>query len=88
MGYGELSAQSKIIHIEKYDDSLDLIILNETPFYAESGGQAGDLGTINEYEVQDCIKPIPELHAHLTTNDHSLSVGQEVSLKLIHKQES
>ena len=82
LGYGALSAQSKIIHIEKYDDSSDLIILNETPFYAESGGQAGDLGTINECEVQDCIKPIPELHAHLTSNDHSLSVGQEVSLQV------
>ena len=80
-GYNELSGKGKVLHVESYDDESDLIIVDKTPFYAESGGQAGDLGTVEGLEVVDCIKPIPELHAHIVKNQHSLSVGQEVQLK-------
>ena len=43
-------------------------ILNRTPFYGESGGQIGDIGTIDsdsaKLEVIDTFKPNPDLIVH------------------------
>jgi alanyl-tRNA synthetase len=47
------------------------VLLNQTPFYGESGGQIGDTGKLTtlkgfEGEVQDTSKPLGKLHALLT----------------------
>jgi alanyl-tRNA synthetase len=44
------------------------VILNQTPFYGESGGQVGDAGKLTalngfEGDVQDTSKPLGKLHA-------------------------
>jgi alanyl-tRNA synthetase len=45
-----------------------MILTNQTPFYAESGGQVGDTGRISAgaalFEVTDTAKPLGKLHAH------------------------
>ncbi|MBX3455536.1 alanine--tRNA ligase [Ferrovibrio sp.] len=46
------------------------LLLNQTPFYAESGGQVGDTGRINtatgaEIEIADTQKKLGALHAHI-----------------------
>ena len=46
-----------------------IVLTNQTPFYGESGGQAGDTGTITgadglSAKVTDTAKPLGRLHAH------------------------
>ena len=63
-GYANLETESKIIGVFGKDGSSELkegefgqIILDKTPFYAESGGQVGDQGSFNSnesaFEVMD-----------------------------------
>ena len=67
-GYDATQGQGQIIALYKDGEQVDevvegdeaLIVLNQTPFYAESGGQVGDTGILkNEtgiFEVQDTKK--------------------------------
>ncbi|WP_179994061.1 MULTISPECIES: alanine--tRNA ligase [unclassified Acinetobacter] len=67
-GYDATTGQGQIVAIYKDGEQVDevvegdeaLIVLNQTPFYAESGGQIGDTGLFkNEtgiFEVQDTKK--------------------------------
>ena len=59
------------------------LILNETPFYAESGGQVGDTGRIvsanASLKVSDTYSPVPGLIIHKVTVDKgSIKAGDEV----------
>ncbi len=52
------------------DDNLFEVYLDRTPFYAESGGQVGDVGTLtcangDVIEVVDCTYALPQLHRHV-----------------------
>ena len=65
----------------------DVIVLtNQTPFYGESGGQAGDAGTISTPDglrlvVSDTSKPLGRLHAHHATVEAGrIGVGLTVHL--------
>ncbi|HEV8678396.1 MAG TPA: alanine--tRNA ligase [Stellaceae bacterium] len=64
------------------------IIVNQTPFYAESGGQVGDTGAIfsatgGELAVRDTQKKAGDLHLHLGTVRHgALNVGEAVELRV------
>ncbi len=60
-----------------------LVVLNHTPFYAESGGQVGDSGTLKAqsgiFEVQDTQKSGPAfVHQGLVTVGQ-LTAGQKVA---------
>ncbi len=62
------------------------VITNQTPFYGESGGQAGDSGIITGADglaatVSDTGKPLGRLHAHHATIDAGkIAVGDVVHL--------
>jgi alanyl-tRNA synthetase len=74
VGYTQLSCEVKIVKYRKVNakgKSLFHVILNKTPFYAESGGQVGDTGTIsNANEIIRIIDTRKEAGAiiHVTEN--------------------
>ncbi|MEO5379017.1 MAG: alanine--tRNA ligase [Magnetococcus sp. DMHC-6] len=67
------------------------IVVNQSPFYAESGGQVGDEGIIfsgeNRFKVLDTRKPVADLIVHQGRMEAGvLTVGQPVTLEVDHKR--
>jgi alanyl-tRNA synthetase len=65
------------------------VILNQTPFYGESGGQVGDTGTIRAqnltFRVTNTHKKLGDLFVHEGTLEHGLAtVGLSVELDVDH----
>jgi alanyl-tRNA synthetase len=63
------------------------IITETTPFYGESGGQTGDIGTLSAtglmVDITETRKPLPELIVHLgQVSEGLLQIGQEVQLSV------
>ncbi|TDJ31971.1 MAG: alanine--tRNA ligase [Gammaproteobacteria bacterium] len=78
----ELLVNGKPVDKAKKADEV-IVILDRTPFYAESGGQTGDAGTISgdgvEFTVSDTRKINDVQHAHVgKLKNGSLHVGQKV----------
>jgi alanyl-tRNA synthetase len=75
LGYGALVEQGKVVALLKDGVKVErlsegdegVVVLDRTPFYAESGGQAGDCGYLwsgaNRLEVRDCQKQ-GAIHLH------------------------
>jgi alanyl-tRNA synthetase len=91
-GYSELVTESKIVALRKDDlatsaanegDAVE-VFLQRSPFYAESGGQVGDTGTITtesgRVRVEDTQKPADGVIAHVgTVITGEIRVGDTVS---------
>ncbi|MCW2381580.1 MULTISPECIES: alanine--tRNA ligase [unclassified Sphingobium] len=64
------------------------IVTNQTPFYGESGGQAGDTGRISKSDglsatVSDTAKPLGRLHAHQATIEAGrIAIGDIVHMEV------
>ncbi len=65
-----------------------VILTNQTPFYAESGGQMGDAGTASNEKglrvaIDDTSKPLGRLHAHRArVTGGEIAVGDTVHLSV------
>ncbi|MBO6521475.1 MAG: alanine--tRNA ligase [Rhodospirillales bacterium] len=69
------------------------VVLNQTPFYGESGGQMGDVGTITTEDavitITDTQKRVDDLHVHIgTVESGTLKVGDEARLDVDHERRS
>lgn len=88
VGYEQKEITTKVVYItdlsrnyQKTDSAEKMwIVLEKTPFYAESGGQVGDTGTINDCSVLDTKKLPNGQHAMLVQGE--LAVGDTVSAKI------
>eukprot|EP00752_Nemacystus_decipiens_P000626 g626.t1 len=65
-----------------------MILVNQTPFYGESGGQQGDAGAMESadgarFAVSDTQKKLDDLHVHVgTLESGALAVGDAVTLSV------
>src|ERR1700744_3532254 len=69
------------------------IVLNQTPFYAESGGQVGDIGVMTgegvRFRVTDTQKKAGDLFAHLgMVEQGTLKTGAALQLDVDHTRRS
>ena len=81
--------------VEEAEDGAEVaLVLNQTPFYGESGGQEGDTGTITKeggatVTITETQKKLGDLHVHLgTLSGGSLKVGDDVQLEVDHDRRS
>lgn len=96
VGYTADEAEGQILAIVKEGEVVAeagagdevVVIANQTPFYAESGGQMGDMGTLTGAEglsatIGDTSKPLGRLHAHhVTIEESELHTDQIVTLTI------
>jgi alanyl-tRNA synthetase len=88
-------SDSKVVALTKGGDAISAlsegeegeVVLDHTPFYAESGGQVGDVGVLSKEEtlanVLDTYSPLPGLIVHkVRVQKGSLSVGDVVSAEV------
>jgi alanyl-tRNA synthetase len=91
VGYDELETSTRIINLARDGRVVEqavqgervAVVLEESPFYAEAGGQVGDTGVIGgangEIAVLDTQTPLPGLIVHYgEVRRGSLRLGEEV----------
>jgi alanyl-tRNA synthetase len=91
-GYEELAGTGRVLTILREGETVERadegetveVFLDISPFYAESGGQVGDSGTIatatGAVTVQDTQFALPSMHGHRgVVTDGSVQVGQDVT---------
>ncbi|MEK9755093.1 MAG: alanine--tRNA ligase, partial [Rhodospirillaceae bacterium] len=100
LGYETESAEGKIVALVKDGQRIDALaagdsgfaLLNQTPFYGESGGQMGDTGEIHlddlAARVTDTQKRVGALHVHALAAEREINVGDEVELRVDHARRS
>jgi alanyl-tRNA synthetase len=97
LGYETESAEGVVAALVKDGKEADslktgdagLVVLNQTPFYGESGGQVGDIGVLTgdgvRFRVTDTQKKGGDLFVHLgTVEEGTLKPGTALALEVDH----
>ncbi|MDY0055007.1 MAG: alanine--tRNA ligase [Methyloversatilis sp.] len=94
-GYDTLEAAGKVVALyrdgapvnELHEGELGVVVLDETPFYAESGGQVGDRGELRAaqgiFKVEDTLKIQAAVFGHHgVIGTGRIAVGDSVSARV------
>ncbi len=97
-GYDTLSEEGRVVALYKGGTPVEslstgeegIVVLDRTPFYAESGGQVGDRGELTRggvcltlFEVQDTQKVQPEVFGHHgVVKNGELAIGDSVAAQV------
>jgi alanyl-tRNA synthetase len=93
-GYKATSGSAKVVALYKEGQSVDVlnegdegvVVLDQTPFYAESGGQIGDCGFVKSssgrFDVRDTTKTGGAFLHHGVLASGSLTVGSPVDTQV------
>jgi alanyl-tRNA synthetase len=97
-GYETLSEEGRVVALYKGGTPVEslstgeegIVVLDRTPFYAESGGQVGDRGELTKggvcltlFEVQDTQKLQPEVFGHHgVVKNGEIAVGDTVAAQV------
>ncbi|CAM3272677.1 alanyl-tRNA synthetase [Pseudomonas plecoglossicida] len=94
LGYNATEGQGKVIALYKDGQSVDqlgegeqgVVVLDRTPFYAESGGQVGDVGYLQSgavrFDVRDTTKTGGAFLHHGVVASGALVIGSPVEAKV------
>jgi alanyl-tRNA synthetase len=92
LGYSQLGATSRVVGLLVDQQLVDSVapgtkaelVLDQTPFYAETGGQVGDAGALfsangeKVADVETAYPPLPGLTVHRITAAAPIRVGDEL----------
>ncbi|MBL3598397.1 MAG: alanine--tRNA ligase [gamma proteobacterium endosymbiont of Lamellibrachia anaximandri] len=94
-GYGQLEGEGNVVALVRDGESVEslaqgesgMVILDQTPFYAESGGQVGDQGVLEAnsvlFEVDDTRKQAGSVFAHIgKLEEGELHIGDTVNAQV------
>src|SRR5271165_3130100 len=97
LGYETESAEGEVAALVKDGKEVSIlkkgesgaVVLNQTPFYGESGGQVGDTGVLTadgvRFKVTDTQKYLGDIFAHIgTLEEGTLKPGMAVALDVDH----
>lgn len=76
LGYDSLESKAKILYSND-----NKVVLDQTPFYAESGGQLADQGRLANSNVKN-VKSIEGVFVHHVDDNSKLKVGDTVETKV------
>jgi len=95
VGYDDLKATAKVVAVyldgnsvaELKNGQAGVVVLDTTPFYAESGGQVGDAGVLvsgsASFAVEDTLKIKADVYGHHgTLTQGTLAVGDHVDAQV------
>jgi len=94
LGYDQLNAEGKVLGLWENDLRVDsvtcgadyFLVLDQSPFYAESGGQVGDEGEFTgsnvSGQVLDCIKQGKIFIHKIVLEEGSLKIGDTLKLSV------
>jgi len=100
VGYNNTSYKTKIValldenfkEVETLEkDSMGWVMLEQTPFYATSGGQAGDIGALEDNEHIAIVEATEKFHglnlSKVKVESSNINVGENVDAVVVNRYE-